>query len=163
MHTNTMQTSLRFLIITIFLTTVFFCSSAQAADTDGMTGWEAGSTYNKFYNYKERDKIKGKILKFKKVIPLPGMAPGTAFIFDDGGEKFLIHLCPTAFATPKETGIRKGIKTTVKGSWALINDEDIFIAAKVQQGENFEFKVRLTKDGTPFWTMSPEEMAKHKN
>jgi len=159
---HTIQTSLQFLIITIFITTVSLCSSAQTADADGLTGWEVDSPYNQFYNYKERDKIKGKILKFKKVTPLPGMASGTAFIFDDGGEKFLIHLCPTAFATPKETGIRKGIKTTVKGSWALINEEDIFIAAKVQQGENFEFKVRLTKDGTPLWTMSPEEMAKHK-
>ncbi len=159
---HTLQTRLRFLMITIFLTTVCLSSSIQAADADGLTGWEIGSPYNQFYNYKERDKIKGRILKFKKVIPLPGMAPGTAFIFDDGGEKFLIHLCPTAFATPKETGIRKGIKSTVKGSWALINGEDIFIAAKVQQGENFEFKVRLTKGGTPFWTMSPEEMAKHK-
>ena len=154
--------NLHLVMITIFLTATALCFSTQAADTKPFAGWGKDSPYNQYYNYKERDKIKGKVIKFKEVTPLPGMAPGTAFIFDDGGEKFLIHLCPNAFATPKETGIRKGIKTTVKGSWALINGEDIFIAAKVQQGENFEFKVRLTKDGTPLWTMSPEEMAKHK-
>jgi hypothetical protein len=65
-----------------------------------------------------------------------------------------------AFSAPDETGIRKGIKTKVSGSWAVIEGQDIFIAAKVKQGENFVFKVRLTKDGTPFWSLSPEELKK---
>jgi hypothetical protein len=34
------------------------------------------------------------------------------------------------------------------------------MASKVKQGEHFEFKVRLTKDGTPFWTMSEDELAR---
>ena len=38
-----------------------------------MAGWEAGSEYNKLYNYKERDTIRGHIVKFVKVEPLKGM------------------------------------------------------------------------------------------
>jgi hypothetical protein len=34
------------------------------------------------------------------------------------------------------------------------------MASKVKKGDSYEFKVRLTKDGTPFWTMSPEELAR---
>ena len=30
----------------------------------------------------------------------------------------------------------------------------------LDKGETFEFKVRLSKDGTPFWTMTPEQLAK---
>lgn len=123
-------------------------------------GWEKDSAYNTYYNYKERDSLKGKLVKFKEVTPLPGMEPATAFILDEGGEKILIHLCPESFISKKETGLKKGVKTKVKGSWATIDDEDVFIAAKVKQGEDFELKVRLTKDGTPFWTMSPEERRK---
>jgi len=123
-------------------------------------GWEIDSKYNQYYNYKERDSLKGKLVKFTKVTPLPGMEPATAFILDEGGEKILIHLCPESFASAKETGLKKGVKTKVKGSWATIGDEDVFIAAKVKQGEDFEFKIRLTKDGTPFWTMTQEERRK---
>jgi len=88
------------------------------------------------------------------------MARGTAFVLKEGDEEILVHLCPASFATPKETGLRKGVKTKVKGCWAVIDDQDIFMAAKVKQGEDFQYKVRLTKNGTPFWTMTPEELAK---
>jgi hypothetical protein len=34
------------------------------------------------------------------------------------------------------------------------------MASKVKKGESFELKMRLTRDGTPFWTMTPEQLAK---
>ena len=136
------------------------CSATFAND---YKGWEIASEYNAYYNYKERDSLKGNLVKFEKVTPLPGMDAGTAFFLDEGGDQILVHLCPWDYADPKETGIRKGVLTKVKGSWAEINGQDVFIAAKVKQGEDFEFKVRLTKDGKPFWTMSPEELAMELN
>lgn len=145
------------LILLIFL----FSAVAGASDT-GLSGWEKDSQYNTYYNYKERDSLKGKILKFEKVVPLPGMAPGTAFVLEEGEDRILVHLCPWSFAEPQKTGIRKGIKTKIKGCWAEIDGQDVFIAAKVKQGDSFEFKVRLTKDGTPFWLMSPEDLAAQK-
>jgi len=150
----------------LYFTTLVFLGSfflvAEAAQKSDYKGWEQDSPYNGYYNYKEKDSLKGKILKFKEVTPLPGMAPGTAFILQEGDEKILVHLCPVAFSNQNETGIRKGIKTKVKGCWALINGHDVFIAAKVKQGDNFEFKVRFTKDGKPFWSLSPEELEKER-
>ena len=139
---------------------LFYSAGAAQARATGIVGWEKDSAYNSHYNYKERDAIKGKVIKFKEVVPLPGMAPGTSLIFDEDGQEILVHLCPLAYADPQKTGIRKDIKTKISGSWATIAGQDVFMAAKVKQGENFEFKVRLTKDGTPFWTLSPEELAK---
>ncbi|MGB3213054.1 MAG: hypothetical protein WBB19_20295 [Desulforhopalus sp.] len=139
-----------------------FClvSIAEADEKATFEGWEIDSPYNKYYNFKERDSLKGKMVKFTEVTPLPGMAPGTAFILEEGDEKITVHLCPVAYSSPSETGIRKGVKTKVKGCWAVIDGQDVFLAAKVKQGDNFEFKVRLTKDGKPFWSMSPEELSK---
>jgi len=134
--------------------------SSGAIFANDYKGWEENSEYNSYYNYKERDSLKGTLEKFEKVTPMPGMDPGTAFYLDEGGDKIIVHLCPWDYADPKETGIRKGVKTKVKGSWAEINGQDVFMGAKVKQGEDFEFKVRLTKDGKPFWTMGPEELAK---
>ncbi len=134
-----------------------------AKDGEGITGWERDSPYNKLYDPRERDTIKGKVIKFKRVTPLPGMASGTAFILEESkDEKVLIHLCPESYAKAKATGIKRGNKVKVKGAWVEIDGEDIFIAAKVKKGDHFEFKVRLTSDGTPFWTMTPEQLAKEK-
>lgn len=135
----------------------------QAKDTQGMVGWEEGSPYNKLYDPKEKDSLKGRVKKFKTVTPLPGMAPGTAFILEESkDDKILVHLCPAAFAKAKEVGFKKGDKVKVKGSWVELDGEDVFIAAKVKKGDHFEFKVRLTSDGTPFWTMSAEQLARER-
>ncbi len=133
------------------------------APPNGMGGWERGGTYDRLYDPQELDKFKGKVIAIKEVVPLPGMSPGVALVVRDrDGEEILVHLGPRWFIDPKTMGIRVGDKVKVKGCWAEIDDKDVFIASKVKKGDYFEFKVRLTKDGTPFWTMSPEELARER-
>jgi len=140
--------------------TLLFVTSSSAKDID-ITGWEVGSEYNDLYNPKERDDIKGTIVKFVKITPLPGMAAGTGFILDEGGgDKVLIHVCPQSFASERETGLKRGDWVKIKGAWADIGEETVFIAAKIKTDSDYNFKVRLTSDGTPFWTMSAEQLAK---
>jgi hypothetical protein len=139
---------------------VLSVTSSLAKDTD-IKGWEVGSEYNDLYNPKERDSIKGTIVKFVKITPLPGMTSGTGFILDEGGgDKVLIHICPNSFASERETGLKRGEWVKVKGAWADIGDDTVFIAAKIKKDGGYSFKVRLTSDGTPFWTMPPEQLAK---
>lgn len=153
-------------IQTILLTVVYValtCTfSTSSFAEESYSGWEKDSVYNRLYNSKERDSLKGKLFKFKKITPIKGMAAATAFVLKEGDEEIIVHLCPWDYANPQETGLRKGLRTKVKGAWTVIDNEDVFMAAKAKQGEDFEFKVRLTKDGTPFWTMSPEERALEK-
>lgn len=143
--------------IIISLTGAALCS---AGDYDG---WEAGSEYNSLYDPKELDSIKGDIVKFITVTPLKGMAPGTAFVLDEGdGEKVVVHVCPEAYATGRETGLRRGDWVKIRGVWADVGDESVFLASKIRKDNEYAFKTRLTSDGTPFWTMSPEQLAKEK-
>ena len=58
--------------------------------------------------------------------------------------------------------LRRGDWVKVKGVWADIDDESIFIAAKIRKDNNYAFKVRLTSDGQPFWTMSADKLAMEK-
>lgn len=157
-----MQTFLKqpftFLSLVAFLL-FFTLSPLYAGSEKEMQGWGIDDEYNQFYSPKELDKLKGTVVKFKKVQPLPGMSKATALVLDEGGDKIVVHICPLWFATAKETGIRRGDKVKIKGSWAEIDGEDVFLASKIKKGENYQFKVRLTKDGTPFWTMTPEELA----
>lgn len=43
---------------------------------------------------------------------------------------------------------------------AKIDGKDVFMASKVKKGNFFEFKVRLTATGKPFWTLTPEELVR---
>ena len=147
---------------------IILCSLALevpglAIAADDITGWEVDSEYNELYDPKERDSIKGDIVKFITVTPMKGMVPGTAFILDEGGgDQVVVHVCPESYASGRETGLRRGDWVKVKGVWADIGDESVFMAAKIRKDNNYAFKVRLTSDGTPFWTMSPEMLAMEK-
>lgn len=134
-----------------------------ATEKQDMGGWEKGGTYDRYYDVGEMDEFKGKVTKIKTVVPLPGMSPGVALEVGTGeSEVALVHVCPVWFADIKKIGIKKGDKVKIRGAWADIDGTEVFMASKIKKGDQFEFKVRLTKDGTPFWTMSPEELARER-
>lgn len=131
-----------------------------------MGGWEKNSEYNKRYYISEYESLKGWIKNIKTVIPMPGMSPGVAIeVCEDKklkSEPILVHLCPVWFADTGTIGLKRGDRVKVKGVWAEIDDKDVFLASKVKKGDFFEFKARLSSDGTPFWTLSDEELAKER-
>jgi hypothetical protein len=127
---------------------------------DGLKGWEIDSAYNQLYDASEMDAFKGTVRAFKKITPLNGMAPGVGVVVRDrDGEDIMVHLCPVAYRAENQIGVKKGDRVKLKGVWVEINGQDVFIASKIKRGDYFEFKVRLTKNGKPFWTMTPEELA----
>ena len=128
-----------------------------------MGGWEKDGAYNKLYKASELDKLKCRVKKVTEVVPMKGMSPGIALVADDGdGEEFMVHVGPKWYLG-SSTGISRGDKLKIRGSWAEIDGEDVFMASKIKKGDFFVLKVRLTKDGTPFWTMSPEELAREQD
>ena len=138
--------------------------SAAAEPPADMQGWEIDSPYNKLYDARELDSFKGYVRKIYPLVPMPGMAPATALEVAESEEDFnVVHVCPEWFAGPGDIGIRRGDRVKVKGVWVEIDGEFVFMASKVKKGDYFDFKVRITKDGTPFWTLSPEEQEKHRN
>ena len=132
-----------------------------AEDKSGLAGWEKGSEYNRYYDASEFDEFKGVVEEITEIIPLPGMAPGVGLIVrDQDGDKVEVQLGPKSFVKVDSIGLRKSDKVKVKGVWVQIDGKDVFLASKVKKGENAELKVRRTKDGAPFWTLPPDELAK---
>jgi hypothetical protein len=133
-------------------------------EKSGIEGWEIDSAYNKHYNLDEWDSFRGDAVGFQKITPLPGMSPGVALLVKDldSDEVVAVHLGPNSFVNPNSISLRKGDKVSVKGVWAEIGGQEVFMACKVKKGDYYEYKVRLTKDGTPLWTMSAEELAREK-
>jgi hypothetical protein len=139
----------------------FSIGPVRAGDKRDMQGWGVNDPYNKNYNIKEYEKFKGWVLKLMEVVPMPGMSPGTALLVRDGSEEVEVQLCPTWYRKPNEIGVKPGDQIKVKGVWAYINGKDVFLASKIKKDPDIDvIKVRLTKDGTPFWTMTPEQLAK---
>ena len=136
--------------------------SGFAGENRAMNGWELNSPYNKLYKANEMDSFKGTVVDIKEVVPLPGMSPGLALeVSESKGETITVHLCPTSFENKKSIRIKKGDRVKVSGAWAEIDKKDVFMGSKVTKGD-YSFKVRLTKDGTPFWNMTPSQLAKER-
>ena len=158
-----MKANLRSTAGPIVLMIALFCITlAFAADTAEKKGWGANDPYTRLYNPKELEKIKATVVKVMEVTPTAGMSPATAMEVREGNGTILVHLCPAWFAKPADLGVKPGDSVTIRGAWAEINGKDVFLASKVKKGESYEVKFRLTKDGTPFWTMTPEQLAKEK-
>jgi hypothetical protein len=151
----------------IWLLILFVPTASTAAAAAGspkeMGGWELGSPYNKLYNAVEMDSFRGEVVKVIEVVPMAGMLPGVVLqVKESEGETVDVHVCPSWYIEPGSVGLKQGDKVKIRGVWAEIGGRDVFMASKIKRGDYFVLKVRLTKDGTPFWTMSPEQLAKER-
>jgi hypothetical protein len=90
------------------------------------------------------------------------MSPGVALLVKDSeGEVITVHVGPTWFV--RQIKFRNGDRVRIRGAWAEINGQEVFMASKIKRAsDDLTLKVRLTKDGTPFWTMSEAELAKER-
>ncbi|MGD2269998.1 MAG: hypothetical protein PVI06_06315 [Desulfobacterales bacterium] len=147
---------------------VFGCWSLNisfgiAAEKKDMGGWEAGSPYNQLYDVSELEYFRAWVVKVTEIVPMPGMSPGVGLHIREGNtpdsEIIVVHVCPTWFIKPHSIGLKPGDRIKIRGVWAEINGEDVFMAAKIKKGNYFVLKVRLTRDGKPFWAMDPKELA----
>ena len=148
-------------IVVIFIFLSFFMI-AHAGDVDPklMKGWEVGSEYNSHYDVREYEKIRAWFIRAKEVVPMPGMSPATVVEVLEGAEVIEVHLCPAWYRQPSDIKLKKNERIKIKGVWAEINGKDVFMASKIKKDPDTDIiKVRLTKDGTPFWTMTPERIA----
>ena len=153
-----------FLIVAAVILSLSGWHIALAGDTKDKGGWGTNSPYNKMYNAAELDAFKATIVKIKELRPMPGMSDGVAIYVKEAkdDEPIEVHVCPSWFMKPGAIGLKRGDRVKVRGVWAEIGGKDVFMASKIKKGDYFVLKVRLTKDGKPFWTMSPEELEQEK-
>ena len=161
LHRRFTATAIIGVVLIVF---VFGAATATAADPNRKDGWESGSPYNKLYNANETDYFRANVVKVKEVVPMPGMSAGIALIVKEAPdeEPIEVHVCPTWYMEKGGIGLKRGDRVKIRGVWAEINGKDVFLAAKIKKGNYFVLKIRLTKDGKPFWTMTEAELDKEK-
>jgi len=157
---NKLRKVIRMLIFSVLAAST---AAVAAGPPKEMGGWELGSPYNKLYNAVELDSFKGEVVKVMEVAPMAGMSPAVVLqVKESEGETVDVHVCPSWYIESGSVGLKRGDKVKIRGVWAEIGGRDVVMASKIKKGDYFVLKVRLTKDGTPFWTMSPEQLAKEK-
>ena len=146
------------LVVGLFAFLNIGITGVSAGEQRHMKGWGLEDAYNKHYDVVKFEKFKAKVVRIKEVIPMSGMTPGVAMDVKYEDKIIEVQICPTWFARPDEIGIKKGDRVNIKGVRANINGKDVFMASKIKKENYFELKVRFTKDGISFWTMTPEEV-----
>lgn len=150
-----------FPILMVSMSLVVGLGGVLADEQRDMQGWGIDDPYNKLYDVREYEKIRAWVIRVKEVVPMPGMSPATALDVREGSDVFEVHICPTWYRNPSEIHLKKDARIKLKGVWAEINGKDIFMASKIKKDPDIDvIKVRLSKDGTPFWTMTPQRLAK---
>lgn len=144
--------------------TLLSASLAFAGEMN-IKGWEKGSEYDNLYDNTDRDVFKGTLVDIENITPMDGMAEGIAVLVKDkeDGEEVLVHLGPKDFVEPRIKDLRPGVRVKVYGVLIELNGEYEYMAAKLKAGEERKYKFRLTKDGTPFWSLSPEALKKEES
>jgi hypothetical protein len=157
---NAFMRTLLLIFVFVFVPVAVFAEEP----TKDMKGWELGSSYNQYYKVSELDNFRATVIDIREVVPMEGMSPATAITVRESDEDapILVHIGPAWFVEKDTLGFKKGDRLKIRGVWAEIEDQDVFMAAKIKKGDYYELKVRLTRDGTPFWTMSEEQLAKER-
>ena len=150
-------------LVFILISVIISLNEASAGEERNMGGWGIDDPYNRHYDVKEFEKIRAWVKRIKTVTPMPGMSPGVALDVWEGSEEFEVHIAPVWFVKPGEIGVKAGDRIKIKGVWAEVSGKDIFMASKIKKGDYWEFKVRLTKNGKPFWAMAPEELSRERS
>ncbi len=138
-------------------------AGAFAADVNRFPGWERGSAYDKLYDAKKFESLKGELVRFIEVTPLTGMTPGLGLIMKDkAGKDVTVHLGPDKYLHFLTSGFAPGDAIKVKGAFAKISGLPVFMATKIRFREAFEVKFRTSKKGTPYWDMNDSELVEER-
>jgi hypothetical protein len=153
------------LFFPVVLCITLLSASLAFAGEMNIKGWEKGSEYDNLYDNTDRDVFKGTLVDIENITPMDGMAEGIAVLVKDkeDGEEVLVHLGPKDFVEPRIKDLRPGVRVKVYGVLIELNGEYEYMAAKLKAGEERKYKFRLTKDGTPFWSLSPEALKKEES
>ena len=153
-----MQRRLALLTVMAVIGLLGLAQAGSKAQPD-IKGWEKGGEYDQLYSAKEADTLKGRVTKIMDITPIDGMAVGVGFEIEDKKDKSIeiVHLGPKDFVALSSIGLKAGDEVKVIGAWTELDSQDVMLAVKVKKGEDVQLKVRRTRDGFPYWSMTPED------
>ena len=142
--------SKRFLIPVVVALAIpfFFVTIARAGR--GMGVWEPGSRYNRMYDPKTVETVRGEVISVDKIVPRKGMSYGLHAVLKTDMEEISVHIGPGWYLEKQEFKLAKGNTIDVKGSRITYKEKPAIIAAEVKKGDAL-LKLR-DENGVPVWS-----------
>jgi hypothetical protein len=135
-------------ILSLLLTTESF--ARQGIRWRGSGGWGMDTPYNRMYDPKTVETIKGEVLKVDRISPIKGMSYGVHLTVKTDKETISVHLGPEWYLEYQDVKIEPKDKIEIKGSRITFQGKPAIIAAEVKKGDE-ALKLR-DENGIPAWS-----------
>jgi hypothetical protein len=146
-RTSTFSTGLVF-ILTLLLTANSFAQRGMRWRGSG--GWGPASTYNRMYDPKTVETIRGEVVSVDTMTFGKGMSYGIHLMVKTDKETVSVHLGPGWYILNQDMKIEPKDRIEVKGSRITFEGKPAIIAAEVRKGEDL---MKLRDDnGFPVWS-----------
>lgn len=137
------------LTLTVFFTTGSFAQTGLDYKWRGSGGWGPKGPYQRLYDPKTVESIKGTVESFETPAPMKGMHNAVILTLKTDKETIPVHLGPEWYIERLDVKIQKGDTIGVRGSRVTFNAKPIIIAAEIQKGSQI---LTLRDDkGIPVW------------
>lgn len=121
----------------------------QRGPRGGGGGWGLASQYNRLYDPKTVETVKGEVLTVEHITPIQGMGYGVHVRLKTEKETLSVHLGPGWFIENQDLTIEPKDKVEIKGSRVTFDGKPAIIAAEVKKGDSV-LKLR-DENGIPVW------------
>jgi hypothetical protein len=142
--------SRRLLIQVVIAAAIPILCAAIALAGRGMGGWEPGSGYDRMYDPKTVETVRGEVISVDKIVPRKGMSYGLHAVLKTDKEEISVHIGPGWYLEKQAFKLAKGDTIEVKGSRITYEEKPAIIAAKVRKGDT-RIKLR-DENGVPAWS-----------
>ncbi|HZY10087.1 MAG TPA: DNA-binding protein [Bacteroidota bacterium] len=115
----------------------------------GSGGWGIGTQYQKMFDSKSTETLKGQVLTISKVTPIKGMSYGVQLLLKTEKEELSVHLGPGWYLVNQDMTIEPRDTVEVKGSRILFVKKPVIVATEVSKGDAI-LKLR-EENGFPLW------------
>ncbi len=115
----------------------------------GSGGWGPGSQYNRIYDPKSSETIRGEVTKVDRITPTQGMSGGIHMLVKTDKETVSVHLGPSWYLENQDVKIEPKDTVEVKGSRVTFGGQPALIASEVRKGN--EILTLRDEAGFPAW------------
>jgi hypothetical protein len=136
-------------IALLFATIDSFAQPGPGMRWRGSGGWGPGSPYNRMYDLKTVETLRGEVVSVSQITPNKGMGAGVHMTLNTGKETISVHLGPSWYLENQDVKIEPKDKVEVKGSKITFGGKPAIIAMEVKKGDEV---LKLRDDaGFPVW------------
>jgi hypothetical protein len=140
-------------VLTVILSVLFaagsFAQTGPAFKWRGSGGWGPKGPYQRLYDPKTVESIKGTVESIETQAPMKGMGHAVILTLKTDKGTVPVHLGPEWYIERLDVKIEKGDSIRVRGSNVMLNGKPTIIASEIQKGPQI-ITLRDTK-GIPVW------------